>query len=224
MTIITTPDSFDTLGVPAKVRPFLAKAIQRGLTVKHVAAREGQSNYTIDSVNPIDDWSIWLYHTAGRNGGVLDLVRYTPIVTGGRRKPAKKITRVEASIAIDDMGDALDRHHAREAAGRTAQFNAQRDAHADDLNAAVTQFPTRPRTKDPVDTNQNPDGKRELAQTVLAGLRANARFALRIAQGGRIPTNTPAKVRGALVNRGLVVAAGGVLTDLGRVARSLVVA
>lgn len=196
---------------PEKPREFLRRALDRGLTVKeHPAAGVVQAlGWTIESPdNPIDDWQLWLYFTPGSRGGSLKIHRYIP-ATSGKAAPAK-LTMAMARVTIDGMADALDRHRAREAA---------RDAHAADLNATAQRFPARPRTAAHVDTNQNPGGKAAVAVQTLKG---NGKFALRMARNGAIPPATTGTVRRALVNRGLVSQAGGMLTDLGRMARDLI--
>lgn len=187
---------------PEKPRHFLEKALKRGLTVRvhGNTSVTGALSWTIESGNPIDDWQLWLYFQPSARGGRLTINRYTP---GTQKSTSKQLTHQVAGITIDDMGDALDRHHAREAAKREeAAFQARRDAHATDL-----------------DTAANPE-----AATVLGTLKVNGRFALRMARNGAIPRTTTGTVRQALINRGLVSPAGGILTDLGRATRALVLA
>jgi len=101
---------------PAKVAPFLKKAEERGLTI--TMTENGQS-YRISSPNPIDDWELWIYYTPGHNGGRCNIYQYVPINQFSKRKrPDTKVTRRMARIVLDNMGDALDRHHEREAARR----------------------------------------------------------------------------------------------------------
>lgn len=230
-----TTDNIDTLHVPAKVRPFLDRALRRGLTVQQItfAGRtEGRSNYIVSSTNPIDDWELWLYHTSGRNGGRLDLTRYAPRPAGYRgraRSDTTKLTRQMAGITIDDMADALDRHNTRQGATSAGQHTGERLAadtrqamtvvRAVDAGNAAREAGVQA-VKAPV---TDPDTQ-ALAVAAVATLKANARFALRVARNGRIWANTPGKVRTALINRGLVHASGGMLTDVGRVVRELITA
>lgn len=197
---------------PEKPKRFLEKALRRGLTVRLHGTTTDATGWTIESTNPIDDWQLWLYFQPGARGGKLTISRYTPTTT--TRSNTKKLTQREASITIDDMGDALDRHNAREA------DKARRDAHAADLDAAVA---TRP-ALDTVPASDVDSETFAQAVTLAASLKANGLFAIRVAHRGAIPRNTPGKVRAALVNRGLAHVAGGTLTDLGRAVRSLIIA
>jgi hypothetical protein len=235
--ILMTADSNHVALAPEKARRFLTKALDRGLTVRlHTnTSVVGALGWTIESPNPIDDWELWLYFTPGSRGGSLKIHRYIP-ATSGKAAPTK-LTFAMTGIAIDDMGDALDRHHARQAAhAEQAAFDARRDAHAADLST-THQAMTVVRAVDAGNAAQaaavqavkatpavQPDpGVQAQAAAILAALKANARFAIRAAHRGTLPRNTPTKVRGALVRRGLAGVAGGALTDLGRAVRVLII-
>jgi len=209
---------------PEKVKNFLYKALNRGLTVwqsTNTTITVG-TGWTIASPdNPIDDWQLWLYFIPGSRGGSLRITRYLPRST--KRSPTTKITYRMAGIVIDDMGDALDRHRDREAKKATAQAATvvQAVESANTARAAAVQElkATPPAAVDMVDADTQ-----ALAVAAVGSLKANGKFAIRTARNGRIWANTPAKVRTALVNRGLVHVSGGMLTELGRVVRSLMIA
>lgn len=222
-----TADNLGTL--PKKVAPFVGRALGRGLLVAQnpTSADSGLSSYVVSSVNPIDDWQLWIAHQAGANGGRLTLTRYAPTAT--KRPNTVKRTQAEARLLIDDMGDSLDRHVAREAAKPVAvvtEFTGDEPATvtlsyamskmADTISAGRARFDAA------TSTVQDDNAQQETAQLMVNQLRANGRFALRMARLGRIPANTSAVVRTALVNRGLIQAAGGTLTDVGRVAHTLI--
>jgi len=196
---------------PAKVQPFLTRALDRGLTVwQNTTTTPGHSGWTIESTNPIDTWQLWLYFTAGTRTGTLTISRYAPDVAD-QSKATRRQTQAQARVVIDDMGDALDRH------------NARRDAH--DLDTATAGGPHREAAVRAVKatTATAPDADTQaLAVVALGSLKANGRFAIRAASRGMLPRNVPTKVRHALVRRGLVAVAGGMLTDVGRVARWMI--
>lgn len=217
---------------PAKVQPFLTRAHDRGLTID-----KDDVSYAITSPNPIDDWAVWLYYTAGPNGGRLTIRRYIP-GHGHTKDKNHKITRQMAQVTIDMMAEALDRHRARENnkiltnVGQPVdksgpgvilptiadQPPAPKPILAQYSSATVAKVtgtvPVRVPTVALAQPAETPD-----PAPVLAGLRANGRFAIRAARHGHIQRNTPAKVVSALINRGLIQAGGYMLTDLGRAAR-----
>lgn len=209
--VAITPADLDRLEefVPEKPARFLAKALRRGLTVRQHTNTSvtGGLGWTIESPNPIDDWQLWLYFQGGSRGGTLTISRYTPSTT--RKSNTTKLTQQMAGVTIDDMGDALDRHNARiaEAEAAMRQVGAELDGATVTLPGVV-----------PV------SGDVSLAKEALAALKANGKFAIRAAARGTIPRNTPAKVRHALVRRGLAQVSGGALTDLGKAVRSLITA
>lgn len=198
---------------PAKVQKFLTRAHDRGLTVGR-----DEVSYSITSPNPIDDWALWLYFTDGANGGTLTIRRYIP-GHGAQKDKNHKVTRQMAIVTIDGMADALDRHNAHQANVVAQRMGLIEDSEG--WNADQNAAPASPRVPTvafaPAPADQPMPAEAE-AELVLSGLRANGRFAIRVARHGHIQPNTSAKVRQALVTRGLVHAAGGALTDLGRVA------
>jgi hypothetical protein len=234
--IIITLDQDNQLSLesPAKVAPFVFRALSRGLVaVQTDSDVDGGSSYSIMSTNPIDDWRLWIHFTPGRNGGRLNLVRYMPNPPKGRSTTAK-LTIPQAFIQIDEMGEGLDRHNARVAQAEAAlrQVGQELDGAAISTGVVTASVPSAP-TSGVVRHNAVRELKaapavdsdaatRAEAQAVLGTLRANARFAVRAAHRGTIPRNTPAKVRHALVRRGLAGVAGGALTDLGRAVHQLI--
>jgi hypothetical protein len=216
---------------PAKVQPYLTKALKRGLTVwQNTTITPGHLGYTIASSNPIDDWQLWLYFTAGARTGSLTINRYDPWSTAKKTKTTK-LTHQMAAITIDGMGDALDRHNARVAQAEDAlrQVGDELDGKVITLDSATVATATGDAARRAAvravqaapAPNADPDAQ-ALAVAALGSLKANAKFALRAARAGALPHNIPGKVRHALVRRGLVAVAGGMLTDVGRVARSMI--
>lgn len=212
-----TPDSDLLALAPEKPRRFLDKALRRGLTVWQStnASVTGGQAWTIESANPIDDWQLWLYFQAGARGGRLTITRYTPSVSG--RLASVKLTQAMAGIAIDDMGDSLDRHNARVAQAQSAMRQL-----GSELDGAIV--PDAPATSARLSAVRAVKAAPALieARAALDSLKVNGRFALRMARTGAIPRTTTGTVRAALANRDLVSQAGGVLTDLGRAVRELI--
>lgn len=210
---------------PNKPRRFLEKALARGLSVVQTDTATGTASYSIASPNPVDDWRLWIHYTAGHNGGRLNLVRYTPNAPKGR-PTTKKLTIMGANILIDDMGDSLDRHNARVAQAEAALRQVGRE-----LDGTVVDVPASPRNAavrelkatQPVLADETAAALLVAeAHEKLATLKVNGRFAIRMAKTGAIPRSTTGTVRQALLNRDLVTPAGGVLTDLGKAVRELI--
>lgn len=207
-------DAKDIENLPEKVRRFTDKAVARGLKVRTPSVNgqprptaEGVTAVLIHSLNPIDDFELWINHTAGANGGRLNLTLYTPSKKG---KTTKKLTRADTFAWINEMGDALDRHFEREAAKKT--------------EPAVTPSAARQSAVQAVKAATVPEIDASAVNAVLSTLKVNGRFALRMARTGAIPRTTTGTVRQALVDRGLVSPAGGLLTNLGKLARAAVMA
>jgi hypothetical protein len=226
--ISVTADSQLLAAVHSKPRPFLERALKRGLTVwqhTNTSAVRGQG-WTIESANPIDDWQLWLYFIPGKRGGRLTITRYY-LSAGLGKSVTVKLTQAQARVTIDDMGDALDRHHERQA--RIDQAEAAMRQLGSELDGAVVPdapaapSPTAPSAAVQAVKEVPLSGETSLAKEALVGLKANARFALRAAHRGTIPQNTPTKVRHVLVRRGLADVAGGALTELGREVRKLII-
>lgn len=215
---------------PAKVLPFLEKALSLGLTVAqdHNLRTDGVSSYTISSpTNPVDDWQLWIHHQSGPNGGRLTLTRYTPFPGGQRKSNTAKLTYQRAFYTITEMGDSLTRHHAR----TTAKTDQPRVIAEDDMRSVVRDIKADPapagRTIDQVDDMRDVVNGIQ-AQDVVVKLARNGRVALRLVRDNgphrnHLSAATPSKIRHAFQRWGLINPDNS-LTDLGRAARSLVLA
>lgn len=213
---VTTGSALSALA-PAKVQPWLNRALERNLTVWQNTTLRDTQGWTIESPNPVDDWQLWLFFEPSTRGGRLTITRYTPSIT--RKANSTKLTRVQASVTIDNMGDGLDRYHEREAA------KARRNAHAAAPTIAEAEAALRQVGRELDGAVLAPEVTPATADTqareTLSTLRVNGRFAIRMARTGAIPRSTTGTVRLALVNRDLV-SPSGVLTGLGREVRKLI--
>jgi hypothetical protein len=103
--------------IPLKIQPWLDKAESLGLEV-HESERSGSlRSWTIGTPNPIDNTQVWIYFTDSPRGGRVGFTVYH----GSSVRPTRKATRRFASIAMNDMGESLQRHLAREAAKDAAE-------------------------------------------------------------------------------------------------------
>lgn len=126
--------------VPAKVQPWLDKAVKLGLETKEDEPGVVVRCWTISSPNPIDESQVWVYWVPGPRGG-----RVSFTVWYGVSMQRRKATRRLASAAITEMGESLRRHEAREFARETKEQKAELAAAlvAEELGLTAEQFEER---------------------------------------------------------------------------------